>query len=310
MVSSDTIKEIILTGREFINNEIKNIIEREGIVFPQKLKKVKVIYGVRRSGKTFVLYSVFKKNPEKALYIDFEDERLEGITLDDLEKIKDIFFELNSRLVKEKKVIFLFDEIQNIKGWEKFVRRLVERENIDVYVAGSSSEITPSRIHASLRGRAWTYEVYPFSFTEFLRAKKFETKEIYGRKKSILKAYINEYLEWGGFPEVSFIEEKFMRKKILSQYLDAMFFKDLVERFNITNITLLKTLQENLFSSFSSRFSLISFYKKYKGKFPFSKDSLFSYYRYFLESMLVYESRIFSESSYKRMRNPPKNLSC
>ncbi len=85
-----------------------------------------------------------------------------------------------------------------------------------------------------------------------------------------------------------------------------MFFKDLVERFNITNITLLKTLQENLFSAFSTRFSLTSFYKKYRGKFPFSKDSLFSYYRHFLDSMLLYESRIFSESSYQRMRNPPK----
>lgn len=120
MISSDTIKEIILTNRDFINNEVKNIIEREGIVFPEKLKKVKIIYGVRRSGKTFVLYSIFKKNPEKSLYIDFEDERLKSITLDELEKIKETFFELNPHLVKEK-VIFLFDEIQNIQGWEKFV---------------------------------------------------------------------------------------------------------------------------------------------------------------------------------------------
>jgi len=85
-----------------------------------------------------------------------------------------------------------------------------------------------------------------------------------------------------------------------------MFFKDLVEGFNITNIHLLESLKESLFSSFSTKFSLSSFYKKYKDKFPFSKDKLFSYYKYFLESMLVYEARIFSGSAYKRMRNLPK----
>jgi predicted AAA+ superfamily ATPase len=85
-----------------------------------------------------------------------------------------------------------------------------------------------------------------------------------------------------------------------------MFFKDLVERFNITNIHLLKILTEKLFSSFSLKFSLTAFYKQYKEKFPFSKDTLFSYYNYFLESMLIFEIRKFSESSYKRLRNPAK----
>jgi len=85
-----------------------------------------------------------------------------------------------------------------------------------------------------------------------------------------------------------------------------MYFRDLVERYNITNIHLLENLTDKIFSSFSMKFSLTSFYKQYKDKFPFSKDLLFRYYKHFLQSMLVFEVRKFAESTYKRMRNPAK----
>jgi len=164
-------------------------------------------------------------------------------------------------------------------------------------------------IHTSLRGRAWSIEITPFSFREYLRLKGINIKDkkiIYGSKKALIKKYFSEYIKWGGFPEVSLLKSDFEKRKVLKEYLEAMFFKDLVERFNITNIHLLKILTEKLFSSFSLKFSLTAFYKQYKEKFPFSKDTLFSYYNYFLESMLIFEIRKFSESSYKRLRNPAK----
>lgn len=122
----------------------------------------------------------------------------------------------------------------------------------------------------------------------------------------MIKKYFSEYLRWGGFPEVLLLKSDIERRKIIKEYLDAMFFKDLIEKFNITNTSLLSLLMENLFSSFSSKVSLTFFYKQYKQKLPFSKDSLFLYYKYFLESMLIFEVKKFSESSYKRMRNPAK----
>ena len=312
MISSETIKEIIKSNEEFILSDIKKIVSRENVYFlsdirNRKLRKVNIIYGVRRSGKTFLLFDIFKKSPTQSLYIDFEDERLRNIDVSDLEKIRESFFELNPHLIDKKDILFLFDEIQNVDGWEKFVRRIVERDRVNVYIAGSSSRIIPSKIHTSLRGRAWGIEIYPFSFTEFLKTKDVDLKgSIYGKKKILIKKYLKDYIKWGGFPEISFVESEFAKTKILKDYLDAMFFKDLVEKFNVSNIHLLVTLKENLFSSFSTKFSLNSFYKKYKGKFPFSKDSLFSYYRYFLESMIIFETRIFSSSAYRRMRNCPK----
>jgi len=308
MISKELLKEIIVSNEEFITQQIKKIIKREGISFPEILNKVVILYGVRRSGKTYILYDLFKKYKSQALYIDFEDERLTDFETRDFEVLKEAFLELKSHLIG-KEIIFLFDEIQNIEGWEKFCRRITERENIKIFVTGSSSRIMPMEIHTSLRGRAWSIEITPFSFREYLRLKGINIKDkkiIYGSKKALIKKYFSEYIKWGGFPEVSLLKSDFEKRKVLKEYLEAMFFKDLVERFNITNIHLLKILTEKLFSSFSLKFSLTAFYKQYKEKFPFSKDTLFSYYNYFLESMLIFEIRKFSESSYKRLRNPAK----
>jgi hypothetical protein len=117
---------------------------------------------------------------------------------------------------------------------------------------------------------------------------------------------MTEYLKYGGFPEVTLAETDFNKQKLLREYISAMYFKDLVEQFNLRNINLLETLKESLFSSFGAKFSVRSFYKQYKDKFPFSKTSLFRYYKAFLASMLIFETRIFSSSAYKRLRNPPK----
>jgi len=308
MIRKELLKDIIVSNEEFIQRGVKKIVKREGISLPGKLNKVVILYGVRRSGKTYILFDLFKKYKKNALYIDFEDERLTEFGAKDFETLKESFFELKPHLVG-KGTVFLLDEVQNVKGWEKFCRRSVEREKIKVFVSGSSSKMMPMEIHTAMRGREWSVEVTPFSFREFLSTKGIDASNerfIYTSKKAVVKKYFAEYLRWGGFPEVALLKSNFERKKVIGEYLEAMFFKDLVERFNIRNISLLKALKEKLFTSFATRLSLTAFYKQYKGKFPFSKDSLFSYYNHFLESMLIFEVRKFSESSYKRLRNPAK----
>lgn len=307
MFSKELLKEIISTNESFILNEVRDIVKREGINFTETLHKVNVLWGVRRSGKTFILYDFFKEHEGECLYVDFEDERLIDFRVGDLELLKEAFLELNPQLINKRKT-FLFDEIQNIKGWEKFCRRQAEKENTNVMVTGSSSAIMPLEIHTSLRGRAWAQEVMPFSFREYLKAKDIviNNELIYGPKRAIVKNYFKDYLEWGGFPEVVFAKNDFEKTKIIKEYLGSIFFKDLVERFRINNISLLDILLETLFSSCSQKFSLTSFYKQYKDKLPFSKDSLFNYYKYFLQSMIIFETKKFAESAYKRMRNPAK----
>jgi len=225
MISKSILKDIIISNEEFITQNIKQIVKRENLSFPEKLKKAVILYGVRRSGKTHILFDLFKKHKDRSLYLDFEDERLIDFEVKDFEGLKDIFLELKPELV-DKELIFLFDEIQNIRGWERYCRRLVERENVKVFVSGSSSRVMPLEIHTSLRGRAWSTEVTPFSFREHLHLKGINIKDkkiIYGSKKALIKKYFTEYLKWGGFPEVSLLKSDFEKRKVIKEYIEAMF---------------------------------------------------------------------------------------
>lgn len=307
MVREQDLKEIIVSNAAYIE-QVETIQRRDHILLPdERTRKVVVFYGVRRSGKTYLLYETFKKHPKNSLYIDFEDERLRNFTVSDFEKLRGAYFDLHPDLVG-KEVYFLLDEIQNVSSWERFVRRVTEREQIRVHVSGSSSKMTPQELHTSLRGRAWGVEVLPFSFKEYLSAQGVQPdpSSFYSGVKHDLKSRLESYLRWGGFPEVCYSSTEVQKQKVLKEYLDAIFFKDVVERFKVSNIVLIDALKDKLFESAALKLSLTAFYKQYKEQFPFSKDSLYSYYKYFLESLIVFEVKKFSPSSYKRMRNPAK----
>jgi len=301
------LKQVIIENRNFIAKISGEFIKRECFRLPEQVKKVIIFHGVRRSGKTYLLYHLMRENQDNSLYIDFEDERLEGFSLDDFETLREAFYELFPGLIQEK-VYFLFDEIQEVEGWEKFCRRMVEKTRAEVFTAGSSSKIYPENISKTLRGRAWSIELFPFSFREYAAYKGFKAEELLlaSSERFRIVDYFNQYLKWGGFPEVIAAQSEFEKQKIINEYLEAIFFKDLVERYEISNITLLTTLKNKIFSTFSTKFSLTSFYNKTKGSFPFSRDLLYRYYQHLLDSKTVFAARKFSDSEYKKARNPAK----
>jgi predicted AAA+ superfamily ATPase len=308
MFSTTLLKEIIVTNRQFIADRAPSIVPRGGITIPSGLAKTVVLYGVRRSGKTFILFDICAHKGDSALYLDFEDERLRDFSLDDFDLLKSTFLELYPHQIG-KPLAFFLDEVQNIEGWERFCRRASEREGIEVYVSGSSSRMMPSEIHTELRGRAWSLEIMPYSFREYLQAKGMNPSDpaiLYGTSGDAVKRFFERYMRRGGFPEISCLESDFEQQKLLKDYYAALYFRDLVERYQTTNVALLDALSERLFSSFAARFTLGAFYKQFTGRIPLSKDLLFRYYRHFLDSMLIYEVRMFAESSYVRMRNPAK----
>lgn len=306
MVQKELLKRIIVESAHFIESLSRRMVPREALVLPRREGKVIVLYGLRRSGKTFMLYSLFRSSPDTSLYVDFEDDRLYDFGPSDFESLREAFYELRPEVVG-RGPWFLLDEVQKVEGWEAFARRMVERGEAKVAVTGSSSKLGPLEVKSVLRGRDWTIEVLPFSFREVLRAEGMEISQdlIYGLDRAKAVHFFEEYLFWGGFPEVVLAPPE-DRRKIVREYLDALFFKDLVERFEVTNLPLLKALREALFSSFASKFSLTSFFRKARGKFPFSKDTLYRYYDHFLEAMLIFEVRMFTPSPYQRLRNPPK----
>lgn len=306
MISKNLIKEIILSNRVFILESVSGIVPRAAAEVAAPGKTV-IMHGIRRSGKTFILYDIFRRNSGDALYLDFEDDRLAGFTSADFPTVQDAFLEL--RPAAAGRIVYLFDEIQHVEGWERFCRRVTEREKAAVYVTGSSSKLMPLEVDTAIRGRAWSVAVSPFSFREFLQLRMgtSDNNEIlYGSGKLETKRLFAEYAKWGGFPETALAADPLDKTKLLKEYLRAMFFRDLVERYNMTNIPLFDALADKLFSSFSTRLSLMAFYRQYKDLFPFSKDLLFQYFHNFEESMLIFAVRKFSESSYKRSRNPVK----
>ena len=306
MISKNIIKEILLSNRSFILESVPGIVPRSAANVTAPGKTV-ILYGIRRSGKTFILYDIFRKNAASALYLDFEDDRLAGFTAADFKTVQDAFLELRSDAAGP--VVYLFDEIQHVEGWERFCRRVTEKEQAQVFVTGSSSKLMPLEIDTALRGRAWSVAVFPFSFPEFLQLRigSFNADEVCcGTGKVEAKRLFAEYAKWGGFPETALASATLEKSKLLKEYLRAMFFRDLVERYSMTNIPLFDALADKLFSSFSTRLSLTAFYRQYKNLFPFSKDLLYQYFHRFEESMLIYAVRKFTESSYKRSRNPVK----
>jgi predicted AAA+ superfamily ATPase len=302
----ETLKTIIAENNEFIAG-LPAIVARGQIRLPTRLNKPVVFYGVRRSGKTYCLYHLYKTFAGRSLYIDFEDERLSNFKAEDFQHLEEAFWETHPKATGQEAAYFL-DEVQNVAGWEKFARRIAEKERVKVYISGSSSKMQPQQLHTALRGRAWSIAVFPFSFIEFLQVKLGEPPTLHPSRKTQakLRNLFKEYLLWGGFPETCFLSQKLEKQKVISEYLDAIFFKDLVERYKITNIPLLEALRDKLFSSFAQKLSLAAMHKQLKDKLPFSKDSLYASFKFFLESMVVFEVKKFSESLYQRLRNPAK----
>jgi len=307
-VPRSLLKEVLVSAEEHIRSVAGTVIERRVARVPEGPRKTLVFYGVRRSGKTFILYDLFLRHADQALYVDFEDDRLADFSLRDFDALREVFFELKPRGAHARPW-FLLDEVQNVAGWEKFCRRAAEREGIRVVVSGSSSRIAPREIATELRGRSWSAEVLPFSFAEYLQARGMDPGDRalpFGSRKATVARHFADFLRWGGFPEVALLERAHDRAKLLREYLSAMFFRDLVERYSISNIPLLDALAERLFSSFATKASLTSIHREFQDRFRFSKDSLFAYYRHFVDSMLVFEVRMLAESAARRMRNPPK----
>ncbi len=285
---------------EFQEREIPDLIKRE-LKIPYHLRKIFVIYGLRRAGKTYYLYSLIKELLKKGIprkeifYLDFEDERIEGIQEKDLSKILELYYKINS---ETKTPIFFFDEIQEISGWEKFVRRIYEKNKAKIFLTGSSSKLLSKEIATALRGRTLSYQLLPFSFKEFLEVKKFdEIEKVFSlteKQRGKLKRLLEEYIFYGGYPEI--VNFGFQEKlKTLKEYLDLVIYRDLVERFKIKSIFILKLLLRGIAESIAKEFSLRKYYQflKSQGR-KISKNTLYFYHDALEESNFFFSLRRYS----------------
>jgi hypothetical protein len=269
---------------------------------------------MRRSGKTWFLFQVMadliadRQPKESILYLNLEDERLMPLKASKLHQIPDAFYRRYPDL-KDKFCHFFFDEIQNIAGWERFIRRLLDTENVQICITGSSAKLLSREIATSLRGRSIATEIFPFSFAESLEHQGIEAgndSRPGAAKRALLENRFRAYLQAGGFPEVQGIESDF-RIRILQDYLDVVILRDLVERHQIAGTVALRYLIRHLINSAAALFSVNKFYNDLKSQgIAVSKNTLHQYLEHLSDAYLFFEVPIHTRSERARMVNPRK----
>jgi len=274
------LKEIILENQ---NYNFPSAIERN-VDIPINLNVIISLIGARRSGKTYILYQKINKllksgiKKEQILFLNFEDERLR-LNTENLDQIIQAYTELFPE-IDIKNTYFFFDEIQNIAGWEKFVRRIFDTKSCHIFITGSNSKLLSTEIATELRGRTITYTIYPLSLSEYLDFHKISKKLYPQKNKSKVIHYTQKFLTEGGFPETIFFDKQ-NRLRILQQYFNTMIFRDIVERYNISNIGTFKFFIKKIFASITKPFSVNKTYNDLKSLgYKVSNKYLYEYFDY------------------------------
>ncbi len=294
-------------------------------LFPRQIRVVKlrpavrkahVFIGVRRCGKTSAMYQYMKTlinqrvSIKHLIYINFEDDRLIGFNHRHFQYILDAVFELDPSMTNSKKLFFFFDEIQEVEGWEKFIRRLLDREKMQIFITGSSAKMLGKEIATELRGRTIIYEIFPLSFPEYLQHADVRTvSQLTSTAKARLTGYLDDYLKFGGFPEFHFYKDKneFAHRQLLQGYVETVVYRDIVDRHGLSNHRIVKMFLISLIANSAAPASIQKIYRDYKSQgYRISKNSLYDFLRYYEDSFCIFSIPLFSHSIRKQNQNPKK----
>ncbi|MFQ5825552.1 MAG: ATP-binding protein [bacterium] len=257
-----------------------------------RLNSALTVIGPRRAGKTTYLREIIKTlKLEHFLFLNFEDERI--IPLNNM----DIFIEAFYELYHQKPHIFL-DEIQNAENWHLKVRRLID-QNYKVFITGSNANLLSAEIATHLAGRTFIRRIMPFTFQEYLQLKKiaFSKDMIYGKERFQIKDGFREFLVYGGFPEVI---KTALKKELLRQYFDIVFYKDLLVRHNIRQETTLRLLIQKLIENIGKNYNVTNLRNRISQISKISKQSVFDYLRFLEESFLAVHIKNYQKSFLQR----------
>ncbi len=305
----DTIRSIIL---DFQEAHLETGVPRRLHVEPVP-RKATVCIGVRRSGKSTFLFQLIQGlldsgvSRQNILYLNFFDDRLHSLRRENLALIAEAYYSVYPEKKGEETVYCFFDEIQAVPGWEPFVDRIMRTEKCEVYLTGSSAGMLSKEIATQMRGRALSWEMFPFSFREFLDGKAMDSEGTLSTKKRLLiqKAF-EEYWASGGFPEVIGLS-KDLRVKTHQEYFHAVMFRDLVERHDIAHPKAVSDLAHWLVDNTASLYSInrLTGYLKSLGHHA-PRTAVSDYLEWFEDAYFMFTVRIFDASLARRNTNPKK----
>jgi len=249
------------------------------------------IIGARRVGKTYFLFNLINKikDRKKVLYVDFDLPEFLDFDGKDLKKLVNLHLQLFGGL----EYIF-FDEIQNIKNWQRGLKEIYEEKKYFIFITGSSSKLLSKELATQLRGRTITYTLFPLSLREIFSIKNLPLPKNLISTSELNKILFefNQYLKFGGYPQI--FKEPDLKEQITKDYRDLVLFRDLVERYNIKNIYVIKRFFEYLISSFAKEISIDKFYNYLKSQnVSVSKKTLYNYLEYFEGSLFFHFLRTY-----------------
>jgi predicted AAA+ superfamily ATPase len=290
-------KEIVLSQKVERDELLRGrYVPREGLKKARENLQnnlIKVIIGPRRAGKS--VFSIQMLEGLNFAYLNFDDERLTSVSDYDeiLKAIRQVYGE--SRII-------LFDEIQNLPNWELFVNRL-HRRGFNIIITGSNAHLLSRELSTHLTGRYVQFRIFPFSFSEFLRAKAFVVDEALELKEreGLLLGHLDHYLEKGGYPDI--VVKGMDTKNYLTTLFESILFKDIVKRYGVRYPKMLSDLAHYLITNHSNEFS----YTKLKNILGFrSVHTVENYLNYLCEAFLIFSVDRFSFKFKDQIRSPKK----
>ncbi|MBT5023439.1 ATP-binding protein [Candidatus Woesearchaeota archaeon] len=283
--------------------EILKGIEREidPLIFKTlNEKEIIILTGIRRSGKTTIMYQMIEQllkehETSQIIYLNLDDEKLKIKTL---EEIYDLYRQEKN---PNKKAFIFLDEIQNKKEWEKFLKKYYDmRANVKFIISGSSASLLKQEYSTLLTGRNFTFKITPLTFKEYLKFSDIAINKIDSKNKNQIIHKLNQFLEIGGFPEAFFKEEE-LKKILLKEYFDDIIYKDIISRHNI-NAKKINDLATYLLTNITSPFTI----RKLRNYTGLSIDSIKEYISYLEDSFMLKIITHFSYSLKEKDRLPKK----
>jgi predicted AAA+ superfamily ATPase len=291
-------------------------LTRRDVWLPAVKNKATAVIGMRRAGKTSLLWQLLADRHaagvprEGLLYFSFEDERLAGMQVQDLDLVVETFYRLHPEWRDDRRATFFLDEIQLVPGWEMFARRLLDSEKIDLFLSGSSARLLSREVATSMRGRAMEAIVTPFSFREVLRHQGEEptmpVSHLPKAARSRMDKALADYLICGGFPEAQGLDSR-NRLELLRNYVDVVLLRDVIERHNLSQPQVLRWLVQQLLANTAGAFSINKFHADLKSRgVAVAKDTLHHLLTHLEDAFLLCSIGIATSSVRRRQVNPRK----
>lgn len=292
----ELLKQILFEQQDFCRNIVKDTIPRAIEDEWMTTSEILIITGIRRCGKSVLLQQLRNRLNEQDFFFNFDDERLANFTVSDFQALQECFFELFGQ-----QHTYYFDEIQNIAGWETFVRRLYNEGN-KVIITGSNARMLSRELGTHLTGRYISVEIYPFSFEEYLKFNHIHPvqADFYTTAgRSGLLAQFKVFIEKGGFPK--YLQTHSSR--YLSSLYESIIFRDVMARNALTNEKEIKELVFYLASNATKRITYSSLGKIIGIRHA---ETVKNYLEYIQQTYMIFQLMKYSPSVKVQMLNPKK----